>query len=784
MKKHLTLSLAGLASLSLASLNLQAAPGVNFAKESTDGMAIIDSNAPASLKVPDVAGPEIWKDPTQPVEARVHDLISRMSLAEKASQLRADAIANPHLGIPAYSYRNECLHGVRSDAGVATTFPESIGMAATWDTALIHEEADVIATEGRAIFNDYRSKHDGNSWIHCGITFYSPNINIDRDPRWGRGQETYGEDPFLTGQFAVSYIRGLQGDDPKYYKTLACAKHYAVHSGPEPQRRNFNATPPERDLYETYLPAFEAAVREGHVGSVMGSYNALNGIPNCANPFLLKDVLRQRWGFQGYAVSDGGAIRNIWQFHKYVPTAEEAAAVAVKGGCDLYSSTVGGAPSANGAPRNWPPTSDFEALGLMLKKNLLSEDQIDAALTCTYTARFRLGMFDPPAMVPWSKITISDDDTPEHRALALKVAEESIVLLKNNGVLPLDRTKIKHIAVIGPNADATNMLLGNYQGKVSSAVTLLQGIKQAAGTDMEVTYVRGCPLAIRANNANAPTPESTGKAVAAAQAADVVIFVGGIDSSLEKEEGNVPFQGFDGGDRTQIELPPPQEDLLKALYATGKPMVFVNCSGSAMAVPWEAEHLPAIVQAWYPGEEGGRAVAEVLFGDVNPAARLPITFYRSTSDLPSFEDYSMSNRTYRYFGGKPLFAFGHGLSYTKFDYTKAKLNGKSFEDDDTLKLSFTVKNIGKRDGDEVAQVYFRHLDSSAPQPRLALCGFTRLHVARDGSAAATVEVPAKRFRYWDTAKQQYVVESGKYELLIGAASDDIRLHVPFAIERD
>ena len=375
-------------------------------QQAKDRLMIIGSNAPASLKVPDVTGPEIWKDPAQPVDARVHDLISRMSLAEKASQLRADAIAIPRLGIPAYSYRDECLHGVQGATGVATMFPESIGMAATWDPALIHEEADVIATEGRALFNDYTSKHDGNSAIHSGITFYSPNINIVRDPRWGRGQETYGEDPFLTAQFGVAYIRGLQGDDPKYYKTLACAKHYAVHSGPEPLRRSFNATPPERDLYETYLPAFEAAVRDGHVGSVMGSYNALDGTPNCANPFLLKEVLRQRWGFQGYVVSDGGAIRNIWQFHKYVPTAEEAAAVAVKGGCDLYSSTVGSAPRANGAPRGWPDRADFVALDLMLQKNLLPEDQIDAALSYTYAARFRLGMFDPPAMVPWSKITI------------------------------------------------------------------------------------------------------------------------------------------------------------------------------------------------------------------------------------------------------------------------------------------------------------------------------------------------------------------------------------------
>ena len=408
--------------------------------------------------------------------------------------------------------------------------------------------------------------------------------------------------------------------------------------------------------------------------------------------------------------------------------------------------------------------------------------EIDTAVSRELTARFRLGLFDPPAMVPWSNIGIDQNDTPEHQALALKVAEESIVLLKNNGLLPLNRAKIKRIAVVGPNADSVDVLQGSYNGTASHAVTRLAGIRQVAGTGIEVTYEAGCPLALKNNGSNQPTPEMTARAVAAAKSADIIIFVGGISPQLEAEEKrNVDSVGFSDGDRTRIELPSVQEDLIKALYATGKPVVFVNCSGSAMAVPWAAEKLPAIVQAWYPGEQGGRAVAEVLFGDVNPAARLPITFYRSTADLPPFEDYSMSNRTYRYFGGKPLFAFGHGLSYTKFKYAQVKLNGKSFESDDTLKLSFTVKNTGERDGDEVAQVYFRHLDSAVPQPRDALCGFARLHVSKGENASATVEIPAKTFRYWDPAQKQYAVETGKYELLLGAASDDIRARVPFVI---
>jgi beta-glucosidase len=740
----------------------------------------------AALKIPVVTGPAIWKDPSQPLSARVQDLVSRMSLEEKASQIQANPPAIPRLGIPAYSHRNECLHGV-AGAGIATVFPQAIGMAATWDPPLIHEEADVISTEARAKHNDYVAKHDGNTGEHFGLNFYSPNINIVRDPRWGRGQETYGEDPFLTAQFGVAFIRGLQGDNPKYIKALACAKHYAVHDGPESERHHFDAKPPERDLYETYLPAFEAAVRKGHVGSAMGAYSSLYGVPDCANHFLLTELLRERWGFNGLVFSDGGAIGDIWAEHKYVATPEEAAAAAVKAGCDVSSGGMAKVPSS---VRPWAPGhnnggikggSAFSVLPAAVAEGLISENAIDTAVTRELTARFRLGLFDPPSLVPWSKIGIDQNDTPEHRALALKVAEDSIVLLKNNGLLPLNRAKIKHIAVIGPNAVSTNILHGNYTGTASHPVTILNGIKQLAGSNIEVAYVLGCPLALRNDGSNRPTPEMTAQAVAAAKSADVVIFVGGIDSTLEKEEGREVCQGFDRGDRTRIELPPVQEELLKQLYATGKPMVLVNCSGSAMAMPWEAEKLPAIVQAWYPGEEGGIAVAKVLFGDVNPAGRLPITFYRSTKDLPPFTDYSMSNRTYRYFNGKPLFAFGYGLSYTKFSYKKISLEHSTIAPDGSMAVSFDLKNTGKRDGDEVAQVYFRHIHSTVPQPKLALCGFERVHLARGERKTVTMEIPAERFRYWDTEQKRYVVEPGKYQLLVGGASDNIRLRVPFRI---
>ncbi|MGH7953498.1 MAG: glycoside hydrolase family 3 C-terminal domain-containing protein, partial [Limisphaerales bacterium] len=743
-------------------LEIKDASGVAFVSMSASELA--DPISAAANKIPAVAGPEIWKDPTQPLDARVQDLISRMSLAEKVQQIRNTTPAIPRLGIPAYDFWSEALHGV-CGAGIATVFPQAIGMAATWDTPLIHGEADVISTEARAKFNDYTSKHNGDSRGRYGLTFWSPNVNIFRDPRWGRGQETYGEDPFLSGQLAVAFIHGLQGDNPKYIKAMACAKHFDVHSGPEPLRHVFNATPPERDLYETYLPQFEAAVREGRVGGVMGAYNSIYGTPACANHFLLTDILRKKWGFDGYVVSDCGAIHNIWAEHKYVPTPEEAAAVAVKAGCDIC---CGG---------------DYNALLKAVQKGLITEKEIDGALAYALKTRFRLGLFDPKDQVPFSKIGIDQNDTPAHEALALKVAEEAIVLLKNDGALPLDRAKIKRIAVIGPNADSVPMLVGNYNGTPARPVTILAGIKAIAGPGIEVTYAEGCPIALRRDGSNKPDAKMLDDALAAAKSADVVIFAGGISARFEGEEMKRAngFIGFDGGDRTKIELPRVQTDLLKKLNATGKPIILVNCSGSATAMPWEVKQLPAIVQAWYPGEQGGRAVAEILFGDVNPAGRLPITFYRSTKDLPPFEDYSMSNRTYRYFSGKPEFAFGHGLSYTKFNYRKPKLNGSSFSADDTVKVSFTLKNSGARDGDEVAQVYFRHIDSAVPQPKLALCGFTRIHLARGQSTQANVEIPAERFRYWDTIKKKYVVEPGDYELLIGAASDDIRLKLPLRI---
>ncbi len=716
-----------------------------------------------ATRIPEITEPAIWRDPAQSLKKRADDLIRRMSLEEKVAQLQNEAPAIARLGLPAYNYWNEALHGVANN-DIATVFPEPVGMASTWNPSLMREEGTVVGIEGRAKHNDYANKNNGDSKWWTGLTFWTPNVNIFRDPRWGRGQETYGEDPFLTSEMSIEFVKGMQGDHPDYMLSMACAKHYAVHSGSERDRHRFNAEPSERDLYEIYLPQFERIVREGKVAGVMSAYNAVNGVPCTADPFLLDELLRNQWGFEGYVVSDCGAVGDIHGRgrHEYVKTPEEAAALAVKAGCNLC---CGG---------------DYNALVMAVQKGLVSEKEVDGALYYTLWTRFKLGMFDPPARVPYTKYTIKDNDTPEHGEVALKVARQSLVLLKNDGILPLDRSKVKRIAVIGPNGDCRSMLEGNYHGSASHPISILDGIKQLAGSDIEVTFALGSPNTTNRRTAawsqqdnvtNRPLDELKAEALEQADKADLIIYVGGI----------TPAQEGEGFDRSSIELPECQQTLIKALHATGKPMVMVHCSGSAMALLWESENLSAILQAWYPGQSGGQAVAEVLFGDVNPSGHLPLTFYRAMSDLPDFADYSMKNRTYRYFTGKPLYAFGHGLSYSKFEYGNAKLASKTIAANGTAKVTFTIKNAGKYDGDDVAQIYYRHVDSKVEQPKLVLCGFARVNVKRGESQTVTVEVPTQRLRYWDTETKQYVVEPGKYEILIGAASDDIRLTLPMTI---
>jgi beta-glucosidase len=740
------------------------AAGVSVAAFCASDMA--DAFSAAASRVPEISEPPIWREPSHPLRTRENDLIRRMSLAEKVAQLKNAAPSIPRLGLPAYDYWNEALHGVANN-GVATVFPEPVGRASTWNPELLHQEGSVIGIEGRAKFNSYASKHNGDSKWWTGVTFWTPNINIVRDPRWGRGQETFGEDPFLTGTMGVALIKGVQGDDPDYMMAMACAKHYAVHSGPERDRHRFDAKPSERDLYETYLPQFEMAVREGHVGGVMGAYNSVHGVPCCASSFLLDDLLRKQWGFDGYVVSDCDAIRNIWapDDHHYVKTPEEAAADAVKAGCSLC---CGG---------------DYIALVRAVQQGLVTEKEIDQALYHTLWTRFKLGLFEPPDKCQYSRIGIDRNDTPAHRQVALQIARQSLVLLKNDGLLPLDRTRIKRIAVFGEIAGNARTLWGSYNGTASRTVTILSGISELAGTNVEVTFAQGCPLTTEPIRRfpwevepqpaapPRPIPELREEALSNAANADVLVYVGGLNHYIENEER----------DRTRIELPQVQEDFVRALSATGKPLIMINCSGASIALPWEAEHLSAILQAWYPGEEGGRAVGEILFGDVNPSGHLPITFYASTADLPDFRDYSMSNRTYRFFTGKSLFAFGHGLSYTRFEFLSGKLESKKFSAEGSARVSLTVKNTGDRDGDEVVQFYFRHINSSVPQPKLALCGFARVHLKRGKSSRITVEVPAERFRWWDAEKKQYVIEPGDYEFLIGAASDDIRMRLPATV---
>lgn len=703
------------------------------------GRDFVETVDPVASKIPQVSGPLIYTNPDQPMAARIDDLVRRMSLAEKAAQMRDTAPAIPRLGIPAYEYWNEALHGV-ARKGIATVFPQAIGLAAMWDEAFHRQLADAISTEGRA--------------KKGGLTFWSPNINLFRDPRWGRGQETYGEDPFLTGRLGVAFIKGMQGDDPKYLKAMACAKHYAVHSS-EAGRSARNVAPSFQDLYDTYLPQFEAAVREGGVMNVMAAYNALYGEPCASNRFLLVDTLRTKWGFEGHVVSDCGGVNNIYTAHKTVATPEEASARAVLAGLDLECGTT------------------LRALPKAVEKGLITEARIDEALKRVLEARFLLGMFDPPERVPYSSIPPSKNDCPEHQAMALRAAEKSIVLLKNEGLLPLDRAKFKRIAVIGPNADDAQMMDGNYNGTPSKPVTLLAGIK-AAAPGAEVVYEQGVMLDLKQGTTLNPDDPSFRKAVEAARSADAVIYVGGINLKFENE----------GHDRAAIELPACQTAMLKALRDTGKPVVFVNCSGSAMAMPWEAENLPAILQAWYPGQAGGTAVANILFGSVNPSGHLPVTFYRSTEELPPFLDYSMANRTYRYFTGKPLFPFGHGLSYTTFDYGKIGLSRGSVKATDTISLTIPVTNTGKREGDEVVQVYYRPTDRKGSKLIKALCGFQRVSVPPGKSVEAQIEIPVSRFRCWNDAKKDYIIPPGKYVIEVGSSSSDIRQTVPLTVENE
>ena len=829
-----------------------------------------------------------YLDPSLPPEQRAADLVGRMTLEEKASQLVNGARAIPRLDIPAYNWWSESLHGVIDDG--VTEFPEPIGLAATFDAPQIHAMATDIGIEGRIKHaQDMRAGHTG---IMGGLDFWAPNLNLFRDPRWGRGQETYGEDPFLIGRMGVAFVTGMQGDDPKYYRVISTPKHFDVHSGPEPTRHFADVDVSKHDELDTYEPGFRAAIVEGKAGSVMCAYNAINGEPACANEYLLQDQLRGKWDFQGYVVSDCGAVRDIFLGHHYRSTLPQAAAISVVRGMD--NECFGASTKID--------DYDYKPYLEAVQQGYLPESAMDTALIRLFTARVKLGMFDPPDMVPYSKIDENELSSPEHRELARKLADESMVLLKNDGTLPLKTNGIK-IAVIGPLANQTRVLLGNYNGSPTHTVSILEGLrKEFAGATIQ--YVPGTqflsldadpvpasaltfngkpgikafyskldmsdinhpeamnalaertepgihasaqplpaevanvqPLSIRwegeiiapetgdynlglkasgffrlqlngkgvasafGGNSNeaelgrvhleagkpaklrvqysppeGASPDATlvwskldlkpqAETIAAAKNADVVIAVLGITSELEGEERQVNEPGFLGGDRTSIDLPQPEEDLLEALGATDKPVVLVLTNGSALAVNWANDHVNAILDAWYPGEEGGNAVAETLSGRNNPAGRLPVTFYTGVEQLPSFEDYSMKNRTYRYFQGTPLYPFGYGLSYTKFSYGALSLPSSPIAAGQPMTAEVTVTNTGSRAGDEVAQLYLSFPDV-AGAPIRALRGFQRLHLDPGQSEKVHFDLRPRDLSMV-TESGEPIIPEGKFTVSIG-----------------
>jgi beta-glucosidase len=837
-------------------------------------------------------GKPAYLNPNLPAEQRAADLVKRMTLEEKASQLVNQARAIPRLGVPAYDWWSEALHGVATNG--TTEFPEPIALAATFDPRSIHQMATDIGIEARVV-HAQSVDANGNSQIFHGLDFWAPNINIFRDPRWGRGQETYGEDPFLTARMGVAFVTGMQGDDPQYYRVISTPKHYAVHSGPEPTRHSADVPVSKHDELDTYLAAFRATVTEAKADSVMCAYNSINGQPACANDFLLEDQLRGKWGFAGYVVSDCGAVHDIANGHHFEPSVEQAVAISLTRGMDNECIDFRAKVTDD---RDYRPYLDA------VKDGYLKESAIDTALVRLFMARMKLGLFDPPQMVPYTRIAASELDSAEHRALALKLANESMVLLKNDGALPLKTTGAK-ILVVGPLAEQTRVLLGNYNGIPTHTVSILEGLKQEfAGDNLQfmqgtgflskqtqpvpdallttdgqsgakATYLNQNivsfsgerssgtaalaarvepgidiaaqplpaaaahvdPLTVRWEATLTPAETGdynlgvetdgffrvfldgrlvtianyphgvetvTGKAhleagkpykleveyqrtanaaphlrliwgkmdrgvdpsvMTAAQNADVVVAVVGITSELEGEEMNVNEPGFTGGDRTSLDLPEPEEKLLEALSAAGKPLVVVLTNGSALGVNWANAHANAILDAWYPGEEGGTAVAQTLSGRNNPAGRLPVTFYKDVSQLPPFEDYSMKGRTYRYFTGTPLYPFGYGLSYTKFSYSNLTVPSAAVEAGQPVVVEATVANTGTRAGDEVAQLYLE-FPAVPGAPLRALRGFERVHLEPGASQTVRFELEPRDLSMVTEAGEPIVAE-GAYTVSIG-----------------
>jgi beta-glucosidase len=862
------------ASFFFATLTVAQTPSANQSTPPSDNSPAVPADAP-------------FRNPSLPAEQRAVDLVHRMTVEEKVTQLTNQSRAVPRLNVPAYNWWSEALHGVASSG--TTEFPEPVGLAATFDTDALHRMAIAIGIEGR--IKRVQFERAGHSRAQEGLDFWAPNINIFRDPRWGRGQETYGEDPFLSARMGVAFVTGMQGDDPKYYRVISTPKHYAVHSGPEPTRHTADVKVSKHDELDTYLPAFRATMTEGKAGSVMCAYNSVNGQPACVNEFLLQDQLRGKWNFQGYVVSDCAAIVNIFRDHHFTKTQPEASALAVQRGMDNECLNYA----------DIKDDHDYKPYLDAYKQGFLKESEIDTALIRLFAARIKLGMFDPPEMVPYTKIDEKELDSPAHRELARVMANESMVLLKNDGTLPLKKSAVK-IAVVGPLADQTRYLLGNYNGRPTHTVSVLDGIK-AEFPDAQITFLEGTQFLrmegdvvpasffttlegrpgltaefstgemfgvqrtvlaehsvnnvdlkaqdippeasgkypLRVEWTGFLTPTETGdytvgvrlqggfarvqidgkplahgwvgsdeapqarvghvhleqgkkvyvkvgygqgiagpvqaqliwskydprpdlKAVESAANADVFVVVLGITSDLEGEEMPVSEEGFRGGDRTSIDLPKPEEDLLEAVSATGKPVVLVLANGSALAVNWANQHVNAILESWYPGEEGGTAIAQTLSGKNNPAGRLPVTFYAGVEQLPPFEDYAMKGRTYRYFEGKPLYPFGYGLSYTTFSYRGLR-SPKVIHAGDPLAVEVTVTNTGKLDGDEVAQLYLS-FPNVPGAPLRALRGFQRVQLKAGESQKVRFALKDRDLSMVSEAGEPIIAE-GKYSVSIG-----------------
>ncbi len=691
-----------------------------------------------------------YLDQTLSFRERAEDLVEQMTLEEKVSQLTYRAAPIERLGIPAYNWWNEALHGV-ARAGTATVFPQAIAMAAMFDTEQIYKIADIISTEGRAKYNAYSSEGDRD--IYKGLTFWAPNVNIFRDPRWGRGHETYGEDPYLTSRLAVEFIRGLQGDDPKYLKTAACAKHFAVHSGPEAERHEFNAEVGQKDLWETYLPAFEACVTEAGVEAVMGAYNRTNGEPCCAHSVLMEEILRGKWNFQGHYVSDCFALADFHEKHHVTNTPVESAALALKKGCDVNCGNM------------------FLYLLTALKEGLVTQEEIDRAVIRLMTTRIKLGMFD--RVEKFDHITYDRNDSPEHKKENISAARKAMTLLKNDGLLPLNKKNIKKgIAVIGPNADSRIMLPGNYHGTASQYVTILDGIQNHVGDDIHVYYSEGCDMFLEHVERRGNAGDRIAEAVVAAKYSDVAIVCLGMNEKMEGEQFHESNE-YGAGDKSDLELPGEQLKLLKAVRATGVPTILLLCAGSAMAVGWADENVNAVVDVWYPGAQGGKAVAELLFGDYSPAGRLPITFYRTTEELPDFRDYNMKGRTYRYMENEPLYPFGYGLSYTTFDYSALKLSSNEVKNGEKVIAEITVKNTGNTDSDEVAELYIRDDLASVRVPKYSLCGFKRIHLKAGESKTVSMTIEPDSMRIVDDSGNRFI-ENGSFTVYMGGSAPDPR----------